>query len=55
MDEGEDPCIGLCIIGEDGRCQGCGRTEEEIYGPPPGGADDDAADRDLTAPATAAG
>lgn len=38
VDEDEDPCIGLCIIGEDGRCQGCGRTEEEIYGTPPDGA-----------------
>lgn len=37
VDECEDPCIGLCIIGEDGRCQGCGRTEEEIYGAPPAG------------------
>lgn len=42
MDEGEDPCIGLCIIGEDGRCQGCGRTEDEIYGTPPGEAAGDA-------------
>lgn len=30
--EEENPCIGLCIIGEDGRCEGCGRTEEEIHG-----------------------
>ena len=31
MDD-ENPCIGLCTIGEDGRCEGCGRTEDEIYG-----------------------
>ncbi|MDQ2103917.1 DUF1289 domain-containing protein [Azospirillum isscasi] len=35
MDEGENPCVGICIIGEDGRCEGCGRTEDEIYGTPP--------------------
>ncbi len=33
MDD-ETPCIGICIIGEDGRCEGCGRTEDEIYGTP---------------------
>lgn len=31
MDD-ENPCIGICVIGEDGRCEGCGRTEDEIYG-----------------------
>jgi len=34
MDEDENPCVGICTIGEDGRCEGCGRTEEEIYGTP---------------------
>lgn len=42
MDD-ENPCIGICIIGEDGRCEGCGRTEDEIYGP-----SDPAADAVLT-------
>ncbi|HYH19996.1 MAG TPA: DUF1289 domain-containing protein [Azospirillum sp.] len=32
MDEAENPCVGICVIGEDGRCEGCGRTEAEIYG-----------------------
>lgn len=32
MEDDENPCVGLCIIGEDGRCEGCGRTEDEIYG-----------------------
>ena len=35
MDDDESFCIGICIIGEDGRCEGCGRTEEDIYGTPP--------------------
>ncbi len=34
MDEPDNPCIGVCIIGEDGVCEGCGRTEDEIYGLP---------------------
>lgn len=34
IDEGESVCIGICVIGEDGRCEGCGRTEDEIYGTP---------------------
>ncbi|MGQ9364710.1 DUF1289 domain-containing protein [Azospirillum sp. ST 5-10] len=33
MDE-DDPCVGVCMIGEDGRCVGCGRSEDEIHGPP---------------------
>ncbi len=32
--EDDTPCIGICIIGPDGRCEGCGRTEEEIWGVP---------------------
>jgi predicted Fe-S protein YdhL (DUF1289 family) len=32
MDEDENPCVGICIIGEDGYCQGCGRSEAEIFG-----------------------
>lgn len=24
------PCIGLCRLGADGRCEGCHRTPEEI-------------------------
>ena len=32
MEDEENPCVGVCIIGEDGRCEGCGRTEDEIYG-----------------------
>lgn len=24
------PCIKLCVIGADGRCDGCGRTLDEI-------------------------
>jgi len=35
MDDGDTSCVGICIIGEDGRCEGCGRTEDEIYGVPP--------------------
>lgn len=35
MDGDESVCIGICIIGEDGRCEGCGRTEDEIYGTTP--------------------
>ena len=34
MDDDENACVGICIIGEDGRCEGCGRTETEIYGTP---------------------
>lgn len=34
MDD-DNPCVGICIIGDDGRCEGCGRTEDEIYGVPP--------------------
>ncbi|KAA0688285.1 DUF1289 domain-containing protein [Azospirillum brasilense] len=34
MDD-ENPCVGICIIGEDGYCEGCGRSEDEIYGTPP--------------------
>ena len=34
MDDDENACVGICIIGEDGRCEGCGRTEAEIYGTP---------------------
>lgn len=33
MDD-DNPCIGICIIGEDGCCEGCGRSEDEIYGAP---------------------
>ncbi|MBP2313271.1 DUF1289 domain-containing protein [Azospirillum soli] len=34
MEDEENLCIGICVIGEDGRCEGCGRTEDEIYGVP---------------------
>ncbi|QCO14643.1 DUF1289 domain-containing protein [Azospirillum brasilense] len=34
MDD-ENPCVGICIIGDDGYCEGCGRSEDEIYGTPP--------------------
>ncbi|AWJ84533.1 hypothetical protein TSH58p_13955 [Azospirillum sp. TSH58] len=34
MDD-ENPCVGICIIGEDGYCEGCGRSEDEIYGVSP--------------------
>lgn len=47
MDETIDPCVGLCMIGDDGLCEGCGRSEDEIYGMqsraptnPAGGADE---------------
>lgn len=40
MDEDESPCVGICIIGEDGRCVGCGRTEAEIRGEPDGEEDE---------------
>jgi predicted Fe-S protein YdhL (DUF1289 family) len=26
------PCIGVCIVDEDDRCEGCGRTLDEIAG-----------------------
>ncbi|MFP3480370.1 DUF1289 domain-containing protein [Azospirillum brasilense] len=35
VDEDENPCVGICVIGEDGYCEGCGRSEDEIYGTPP--------------------
>lgn len=31
-DEDENPCIGICVISEDGYCEGCGRHEDVIYG-----------------------
>jgi len=34
MEDEENPCVGICIIGEDGVCEGCGRTEDQIYGVP---------------------
>ncbi|WP_448204125.1 DUF1289 domain-containing protein [Azospirillum sp. sgz302134] len=42
MDGDESLCVGICIIGDDGRCEGCGRTEEEIYGAPPSPEPEDA-------------
>ncbi len=42
MDD-DNPCVGICIIGEDGRCEGCGRTEVEIYGVPPASGKEDGA------------
>ena len=35
VSDDENPCVGICIIGEDGYCAGCGRSEDEIYGVPP--------------------
>jgi len=30
---GDDLCVGVCVIDwDEGICQGCGRTTEEIYG-----------------------
>jgi uncharacterized protein len=26
-------CIGICTIGPDGYCEGCGRSEEELHAP----------------------
>ena len=26
------PCTGVCVIGENGRCEGCARTLDEIAG-----------------------
>jgi len=34
MEDEDNLCVGICVIGEDGRCEGCGRTEDEIYGIP---------------------
>jgi len=35
MEDQDNPCLGVCMIGADGICEGCGRSEEEIYGAAP--------------------